>query len=103
VDFYGSSLEKVDLSPFARKVLPRIHDYLGKRISIISLLLHKVFPHNDDSIPSKNFRLPRVVAADRNLCHAYSLDHKTKRAEMLAPRVLGQLDILPAYTQNFEI
>jgi hypothetical protein len=51
VDFSGSSLEKVDFSPFARKVLSHIHDYLGKHISIISLLLHKVSPHNDDSIP----------------------------------------------------
>jgi hypothetical protein len=52
VDFSGSSLEKVDFSPFARKILSHIHDYLGKHISIISLLLHKVFSRNDDSIPN---------------------------------------------------
>jgi hypothetical protein len=52
VDFSGIFLEKVDFSPFARKILSHIHDYLGKRISIISLLLHKVSPHNDDSIPN---------------------------------------------------
>jgi hypothetical protein len=51
VDFYGSSLEKVDFSPFARKVLSHIHDYLGKCISIISLLLHRVSTHVGGSIP----------------------------------------------------
>jgi hypothetical protein len=50
VDFSGSSLEKVDFSPFARKVLSHIYDYLGKNISIISLLLQNVSPHNGDSI-----------------------------------------------------
>jgi hypothetical protein len=32
---------------FARKILSHVHDYLGKHISIISLLLHKVSPHYD--------------------------------------------------------
>jgi hypothetical protein len=51
VDFSGSSLEKVDFSPFARKILSHIHDYLGKRISFISLLLHRVSTHVGGSIP----------------------------------------------------
>jgi hypothetical protein len=39
-------LKKLIFSQFARKILSHIHDYLEKHISIISLLLHKVSPHN---------------------------------------------------------
>jgi hypothetical protein len=49
--FLEALLKKSIFSPFARKVLSHIHDYLGKHIPIISLLLLKVSPHNDNSIP----------------------------------------------------
>jgi hypothetical protein len=60
VDFSGSSLEKSIFSPFARKIFSHIHDYLGKRISIISLLLHKVSPYNVDSIPYIKYKIYKI-------------------------------------------
>jgi hypothetical protein len=35
------------------------------------------------------FRLSRAATAvDKNLCHTYSLDHKTLRAEILSPGLI---------------
>jgi hypothetical protein len=44
VDFSGSPLEEVDVFHVARKKRSHIHDYLGKRISIISLI-NVSYPH----------------------------------------------------------